>query len=966
LFINTFCVLYSLQAIVSCYMKKIILICLLLTSLCIRAQRLHTIDNAPSNEIYDMLIDHKGFLWIAHSLGISRFDGISFTNFSSVHQSAVGTSGLLEDKYGRIWFYNFNGQVFYIQHEKMEYLKAYDYKNSSNFPPMVIYGDELVVSSLKGLFICNLKTLECHTELVKNDSIKWGPSSLCVVGDKVLAHGSNSVQSVWFYYTPSAGLWEIKGLDPFFSGKPTINFAFNKQALLDTGLIISKNDNLIYGIVFKNNKLGVVFKKQLNAYINTLNIIKNTVWINTRDVSFALNGKDSLKNGDITCILPDDNGSTWYSSLTEGLQFEDKSQVWRRVPLLILPTDDIVKSMLYDGDNLIACSRLGQIISKKSNEKQYSRIGVIPGAFGTVEGIQKAGKDKFFIHASRMLYILDKTQKKLSIADSNSIKSVAIAGKNLLMAASFGLIIKPNTLHTANTTDSFFVTTQFIRPPMSSPRYKELRCRAVLFDSSTKETYASFSSGLVKVKNGVETPVLYNETPLYASSMVMSDGKIYAGTFNNGLFIIGEDSVVKVKNDTESALDAITKIKNCRYHIWLFRTQDIEILDKKTGHIANIYPLPVKAGDVLDAEEDSLNIYLATTKGLFSMPVNASIHENKKSITLINVLINNKDTLLENDNTLQNSENNLLFRLAIPVYNNAGKLHFKYQLTNGDADTAWYYTHDGQRDIQFNALRPGSYALTVIAVKDNEVISDNPLIYRFTIARPWYNTWPFYILVALIIVSITIAIQQYRLRQVLKVERVRRKIASDLHDDIGSTLSSINVYSEIAKKEDDNKEYIATIQQNTLSIINNLDDLVWNINPKNDVLENMIARMRQFAEPLLTEKGIECTFNIDADNLQTAISPDVRTNIYLLFKEAVNNTIKHSNCTVCRISISQKGRLLTLAVADNGKGFDSALINKHRNGLYNMQQRAADINAVLAVSSTLAQGTVVTLTSQLY
>lgn len=650
-----------------------------------------------------------------------------------------------------------------------------------------------------------------------------------------------------------------------------------------------------------------------------------------------------MKNNNITCILPDSDGNTWYSSLTNGLLFENKSQVWRRLQLPVLPDGDIVQCLLYDDGNFITSSRLGNIIFKKNGEQQYSALAQLPGAFGAIESIQKAGRDRFFILTSRVLFLLDKATRKLSVVDSNSVKSVAIAGRNLLLAVSHGLIVKYNTLVNGNAGDSFWVKTGFIYEASISPRYKTLRSRAVLFDSLTKVTYISFTSGLLKVKNGIEKPVLYNQMPLYVSSMVMSDGKIYAGTFNNGLFMIDKDSVRKVENDTESPLDAIIKLKNCWHHIWLFRTQDIEILDKHTGRLSNIYPLPVKVADILDVEEDSLNIYLATTKGLFTLPVNTNIQTNKKNITLLYALVNNKDTLFDADNVLRNSENNLLFRLAIPVYEDAGKVHFKYQLTNGGSDTAWYYTRDAQRDIQFNALKPGSYTFKAIAVKGNEIISTSPLVYCFSITKPWYNTWLFYILAALFIIFITIGIQQYRLKQIVKVERIRRKIASDLHDDIGSTLSSINVYSEIAKNEDDNKEYIATIQQNTVSIINNLDDLVWNINPKNDLLENMVVRMRQFAEPLLAEKGIECTFSITSDNLQASITPDARTNIYLLFKEAVNNTVKHSYATACTINILQKGKWLTLTVADNGKGFDSKLVNKHRNGLHNMRQRAADI-----------------------
>jgi signal transduction histidine kinase len=296
------------------------------------------------------------------------------------------------------------------------------------------------------------------------------------------------------------------------------------------------------------------------------------------------------------------------------------------------------------------------------------------------------------------------------------------------------------------------------------------------------------------------------------------------------------------------------------------------------------------------------------------------------------------------------------------VYQNANLVHFKYRLLkSGSGDTTWYYTTDAQRDIQFNALQPGSYAIEIQAAQNNRIISTAPLLYLVTINQPWYNTGWFYMAAVLAIAGLFFALYQYRLHQALKIETVRRKISGDLHDDIGSTLSSINVYSQLAKTGAKDNEYINTIQTNAVEIINSLDDLVWNINPRNDTLEQLLLRMQLFALPLVQQKGMECVFKIKAAGTGEIIPPDTRANIYLLFKEMINNTVKHSGGTACHVNFIQKGNIFRLSVKDNGRGFDPDSINRRRNGLNNMQQRAKDVRGKLTIKSSPGNGTEITV-----
>jgi signal transduction histidine kinase len=185
---------------------------------------------------------------------------------------------------------------------------------------------------------------------------------------------------------------------------------------------------------------------------------------------------------------------------------------------------------------------------------------------------------------------------------------------------------------------------------------------------------------------------------------------------------------------------------------------------------------------------------------------------------------------------------------------------------------------------------------------------------------------------------------------------MRQRISRDLHDDIGSTLSSINIYSNLAKEEKDNTFYIDTIQQYTQNIINNLDDLVWSINPKNDGIATMVDRMRSFAEPVLAAKGIRCRFTDDVDyNLN--ISLEKRNSLFLAYKEMVNNVLKHSNCSSCNINFCTKGKTVSIAVEDDGEGFSMENLNGKRNGLKNLDYRAKQLNGKFIINSEDGKGT---------
>ena len=203
--------------------------------------------------------------------------------------------------------------------------------------------------------------------------------------------------------------------------------------------------------------------------------------------------------------------------------------------------------------------------------------------------------------------------------------------------------------------------------------------------------------------------------------------------------------------------------------------------------------------------------------------------------------------------------------------------------------------------------------------------------------------------------------RNYRNRQQLKLQLLRNKIASDLHDDIGSTLSSISIFSQMAQQQSrDVIPLLETIGENSRQMLDAMADIVWTINADNDQFDKIILRMRSFAYELLGAKKIDFEFMADEDVSKMKLQMDIRKNLYLIFKEATNNIVKYSNAGKAFFSIKTEKNGLIMLIHDNGKGFD---IHQSRqgNGLNNMKKRAEEIGAQFLIDSHPGNGTKIEL-----
>jgi two-component system, NtrC family, sensor kinase len=203
-------------------------------------------------------------------------------------------------------------------------------------------------------------------------------------------------------------------------------------------------------------------------------------------------------------------------------------------------------------------------------------------------------------------------------------------------------------------------------------------------------------------------------------------------------------------------------------------------------------------------------------------------------------------------------------------------------------------------------------------------------------------------------------------QQQLKIQQVRNKIATELHDDIGSTLSSIHLFSEVAKKEINSTEgsqalpMLEKIKSSSQEMMQSMSEIVWAIQPNNDDTTNLLDKIQSFANDLLSSRSIMFRFEYPDHFHSFPIPMEVRRNIYLIFKETINNIIKHSQATTVDMMVSLEQKEISISVSDNGVGFDKQF-PAQGNGLRNLQDRAEEIGGSLLIKSQPDQGTCISL-----
>jgi len=265
----------------------------------------------------------------------------------------------------------------------------------------------------------------------------------------------------------------------------------------------------------------------------------------------------------------------------------------------------------------------------------------------------------------------------------------------------------------------------------------------------------------------------------------------------------------------------------------------------------------------------------------------------------------------------------------------------KYQYKLVGANEEWSAPTD-QRTINYASLSPGRYQFQVRAVTSDGSISPAPATINFRILPPLWQRWWFVTLVLLTAGMGIATIYRYRVRRLIELERVRTRIATDLHDDIGASLSLIAMLSEVAQRQvprgnSSVAEPLSSIATASRELVDSMSDIVWAVNPRKDRLSELVKRMRRFASDAFSSRDIALQFEAPDDH-DFKLGADARREIFFIVKEGVNNIARHSGCTEAAVILQVQSGSLRLELCDNGKGFVPSPANEG-NGLANMRER---------------------------
>jgi signal transduction histidine kinase len=266
-----------------------------------------------------------------------------------------------------------------------------------------------------------------------------------------------------------------------------------------------------------------------------------------------------------------------------------------------------------------------------------------------------------------------------------------------------------------------------------------------------------------------------------------------------------------------------------------------------------------------------------------------------------------------------------------------------------------------RRTAYYTNIPPGRYVFRAKAANSDGIWNEEGTAFVFKLQPHFYQTAWFYLLCLSLFSASIWTIHRYRLGRALELERIRSRIASDLHDDIGSGLSRIAVLADVLSRhvlEKEPHEKISRIASSSRDLIDSMSDIVWAVNPARDQFSDLINRMRRFANDVLSEQDIDLRFQTSNIPAERQLGADLRRQIYLIFKESVNNVARHSNCTAANISFLIEGNRLIIEVADNGRGFEPGG-QRTGHGLKSIGQRAESIRGIVKVQTAPGKGTTV-------
>lgn len=924
-------------------------------------------DGLVANPVRRIYQDSKGFIWIGTGEGLSRYDGYQFTNFTTANGLSHDFINSIFEVDGKLLIGENNGSIDVIQNSIVQRT----FKVTSAVNSISVYKDRVLLTT-------------DHTGFheYKDDTIISIPQERT---------GANLGHFV----------------------------AINDSLLLSDGLdhqvILYKNDLRVHELV--KDMEGLFFYSLLQDS-------KKRVWACTSQglkllhvqpdkkpsVSLAPLPKEfnisPLMNAHVTSIVEAIDGSFWIGTMKGLVHIFPGGKFHTYYEKDGLPSA-IIHALYKDKENnLWIGTSLGLAKWVAKNNVQF--YNAVDGAFrNDVVSIYRLNDSKVILGTARGLqqfHVDTKEIKNINGASDGYVVPIQNTSPLLLVhyAGKIGIFDSLNDI---------IIPHQNLDIPLpgivSSARHPD----GTIYTGTFGGLFAIKGTSLIKI------------LPYRITSVIIdTEGSIWAGTWNNGLYKVSS----KVGPSTSYIVDDLTSLVkdnsirglyvDRQANIWVgtrytgaFRLSsikgeqyDVRHFDRKAGLMSNWIGCFAEtiAGDIWLGSYQGIDKLIQTSQGYrvfnFSKTVNffaevkkivpvgdhewvclantgiaffkdENLHLTpalKPSIFSVSLgVLENKLTIFSPSKniSLKPNQNAARFEFGAPGFVNERQVLYSYRL-KGSNDTSWSKAGN-IHEASYASLSPGHYTFEVKTIGWNGKYGI-PASFSFTIAAPFWKQWWFIGLGILVIALLFYALYRYRIRQLLRLQNVRNNIATDLHDDIGSSLTNISILSELGSKNlaqpEKAQPFLQRISEEVQASSQAMDDIIWSVNSRNDSLQETMARMRRYAAELFDNSKTDCHLQLDENSGNKKLSMEQRRDLYLVYKEALTNIHKHADANNVWINVDQNQNHIFMNIRDDGKGFNTDIIS-HRNGLKNLRSRVEKWDGKIKIEAIENGGTTINI-----
>ena len=924
-----------------------------------------TNDGLPSNHIYDFIEDNNGFLWIATNNGVSRFDGKYFYNYS-VKNGLPSNDALqiIKENDGTIWVNCFNELPSYFDEINNQFVQLQSNNTINKIGASLLQYIVLANGGVKffnttGFFdVINKKpkknvfintsgsilidttevTLYCRQSVLQTKDIEYENyfeyNKKCI-GNFTEKSSSKSICRVINsnkYYS-------------FFSGNTIYqysNFKKHPFSFIKKAIIVPE--------VFKwykfSNKYLCVIGNSGAIYIYDLQTLKLQ---RTIENTFQTN-----------CAYIDSHNNLWLGTLENGLIYYNLSKIKKALTSNEITNSNFLSIAVTPTREILAGNFNGQIVELK---KGISTIRSLPFE-------NKNFWIRKLIYANKILLVVNDDGFSIDLKKNRAI----IIPEENNANCSLKTAIKINdSIAIVGTTKGLFELN------IHNGKYKRLNAPndRVLSIANQKNKFIYFvnTDGLYRYDctEKVTSPILLNSITNGNKPSVLfcsNDNLVWAATNKGDIFILkGKKLLYKIKN-SEGLPENITNLISNKNQIWVASKSGIYTINYKI--ISNKFKFSIDKLSKADGlSSNTINeltfyndtIYAATDNGVSIMPSQIKFNKFEINPTVIAVTIKNKKTPIAKVYDLNEDQNEISIQFAGVELSGHFK-NFQYSLNKKNN---WINLDGNTLNLSLN---DGTNLLYVRAIDVNNNISSKILKLKFDVDFPIYKkVWFWFMIMGYVLVIVLYIIYRRRLakqksllKQQMALEQQRNKITADLHDDIGATLSSLQINSAVAYRLMTNnpqeaQRILEKIENQSQNIADKIGDIIWSMKPGKDEFMTISTRIKNFANDMLSNTSI--AYEVIINPILDVQIKDITTrkNIVLITKEVINNTVKYSQATTILIALSIEQNAIALQIKDNGIGFDTTKIKG--NGMTNMRKRVEELNGEFSIKSTINEGTTI-------